>query len=184
MIRSVLNRNKTLNYDKFILFDNDNKNEININIDENNNKEKGKYIIETITPIDEDFKIHNNRKKFVKDLKSNLKLKNTSQMAPTDVFMSNDDKKLKNIIKKKKDKDMNSNKPINKRKRQENYAIINNLSSKREKSDLNGNKNNIGNMKLKNKKVSYAYTDEELQEMKFEEALFNDNRPFIRICLI
>ena len=42
-----------------------NKNEINIKIGENNDKEKekGKYIIETITPIDEDIKIHNNRKK-------------------------------------------------------------------------------------------------------------------------
>ncbi len=123
----------------------------------------------------------------MKDFKSNLKLKNISQMASTDVFMSNEDKKLKNIIKKKKDKDKDkkSNRPINKRKNSENYAVVNNLSSKREKSDLNGNKNknknNLGNMKLKNKKINYAYTDEELQEMKFEEALFNDNRPFIRM---
>ena len=36
-------------------------------------------------------------------------------------------------------------------------------------------------MNLKNKKVNLAYTDEELQEMEFEEALYKDNRPFIRI---
>ena len=36
-------------------------------------------------------------------------------------------------------------------------------------------------MKLRNKKVSMAYTDEEFQEMPFEEALHNDKRPFIRM---
>ena len=42
-------------------------------------------------------------------------------------------------------------------------------------------KNNLGNMKLKARKVNLAYTDEELQDMNFEEALYNDNRSFIRI---
>ena len=36
-------------------------------------------------------------------------------------------------------------------------------------------------MNLKNKKINLAYTDEELQEMEFAEALYNDNRSFIRI---
>ena len=36
-------------------------------------------------------------------------------------------------------------------------------------------------MKLKNKIVSYAYTNEELNEMEFYEALQNDKRSFIRI---
>ena len=36
-------------------------------------------------------------------------------------------------------------------------------------------------MKLKNKIVNYAYTNEELNEMEFYEALQNDKRTFIRI---
>ena len=106
-------------------------------------------------------------------------------MISTDILLSNNDKKVKNIIKKKKDKDMNSNRPINRKKISSNNTMLNNLSSKRIASHLNGNenknKNNLGNMKLKNKKVNMAYTDEELQDMEFEEALHNDNRSFFRI---
>ena len=42
---------------------------------------------------------------------------------------------------------------------------------------------NLGNMKLKFKKVDLAYTDEELREMDFEQALRNENRSFFRIYL-
>ena len=52
--------------------------------------------------------------------------------------------------------------------------------------DSNENKNNniknkLGNMKLKNKKVNLAYTDEEFLDMEFEQARHYDNRPFIRM---
>jgi hypothetical protein len=123
----------------------------------------------------------------LKDLQRNLKLGNISQMVSTEVLISNNDKQLKNIIKKKKGKDLSSNRPINRRKKSSNNAMLNNLSIKREGSHLNENenknknKNYLGNMKLKNKKVSMAYTDEELQDMEFEEALHNDNRSFFRI---
>ena len=180
MIQRVHNRNKTLYTNQMISLDNENE----INIGKNKDKEKEKNI-ETIIPIAEEIKIHYNRKKYKKDLKSNLKIDNISQMVSTDILVSNNDKKLKNIIKKKKDKDLNSNRPINRRKKSSNNAMLNNLSKKREESDLNKignkNKNNLGNMKLKDKKVNMAYTDEELQGMEFEEALYNDNRSFIRI---
>ena len=42
---------------------------------------------------------------------------------------------------------------------------------------------NIGNMRLHHKKVNYAYTDEELRDMNFEEAIHNDNRSFFRIYI-
>ena len=51
-------------------------------------------------------------------------------------------------------------------------------------SMINNNKiknGNEGNMRLKNKNVNFAYTDEELNEMKFDEAFHNDKRPFLRI---
>ena len=43
------------------------------------------------------------------------------------------------------------------------------------------NNNNIGNMILRNKNVNYAYTDEELNEMNFEDAFQNDKRSFLRM---
>ena len=36
----------------------------------------------------------------------------------------------------------------------------------------------LGNMRLQDKKDDYAFTDEELCEINFEEVLHNDNRPF------
>ena len=62
--------------------------------------------------------------------------------------------------------------------------MFNNLDRRKQESGnekKNKKKNNIGNMRLKMKKVSMAYTDEELQDMEFVEALYNDNRSFIRM---
>ena len=120
-----------------------------------------------------------------KTLKSVLKSRNISQMLSTDVLVPNNEQKLKNIIKNKKDKNMNSNKQINKRKRSSNnttaFAYLHRKKQEEGNENKNKNKNNIGNMRLRNKKVSMAYTDEELQGMEFVEALYNDNRPFIRM---
>ena len=65
----------------------------------------------------------------MKDFKNRLKLDNLSQIFSTEVLLSNNDKKIKNLIKRKKDKykDMNSNKQINKRKKSSNNAILNTL---------------------------------------------------------
>ena len=151
----------------------DNENEIN----EDKDKEKNKA---TIISVDEDnIIIHNNRKLNKKSLRSILKSKNASQMLSTDVLISYNEQKLKNII---KNKNMNSTRQINRRKRSSNNAMVSYLDRRKEKKENeNKNKNNIGNMRLRNKKVSMAYTDEELQEMEFEEALYNDKRPFIRM---
>ena len=77
-------------------------------------------------------------------------------------------------------------------------AITNNVKNteenKKTESELNKSTNNnkensnnkpkvLGNMRLRNKKVSSAYTDDELQDMEFEEALHNDNRSFFRMYL-
>jgi len=189
MIRSLHNHNKTLNLNQMITLDNEDE----IDIDMEENKDKDKDIVkdkenkETIIPVDVDFKVHNSKKKYMKNVKNKLKLDNISQMVSTEVLISNDDKKLKNIVKKIKDKEIYSSKPLNRRKKSSNSnAMLNNLSTKRESNldeneNKGKNKNNLGNMKLKDKKVNYAYTDEELQDMEFEEALHNDNRPFIRI---
>ena len=166
-----INSNKKVNINKINSLDNENE----INLD---NKDREKYI-ETITPIDEDIKIHNNKKFNKKSLRSVLKSKNASQMLSTDVLVSNNEQKLKNII---KNKNMNSSKQINKRKRSSNNAMLGYLDRRnQEDENKNKNKNNIGNMRLRNKRVSMAYTDEELQEMEFSEALYNDNRPFTRM---
>ena len=175
VVRSIYNPNNNLKINQIISLDDESE----INIEKN--KEKEKYI-ETIIPVDKDIKFNNNkRKKNMKGLNSNLKLDNKSQMISTEVLISSNDKKLKNMIKKKKDKETHSSIQMNKRKRPSNNAPLNNLSNKRKEFDLNKNENKIGNMKLKDKKVSMAYTDEELQDMEFEEALRSDNRSFIRI---
>ena len=84
-------------HNRIISLDNENE----INIDENKEKENK----ETIVQLGEDIKIHKNRKKYLKYLKNNLKLDNLSQMFSTEVLLSNNDKKLKNLIKRKKDRD-------------------------------------------------------------------------------
>jgi hypothetical protein len=56
MIRTAYNNNNKLNINKINSLDNENENEINI--ERNEDEDKGKYI-ETITPLDEDVKIHN-----------------------------------------------------------------------------------------------------------------------------
>ena len=170
------NNNKKLNISKNNSLDNENE----INIERNEDENRGKYI-ETITQVGEDIKIHNKRKMNKKTLKSILKSRNISQMLSTDILVSNNEQKLKNIIKNKKDKNMNSNKEINRRKRSNNTMNCYLNRRKQEDGNENENKNNIGNMKLRNKKVNMAYTDEEFKEMPFEEALHNDKRSFIRM---
>ena len=172
MIQTAYNNNKKLNISKNNSLDNENE----INIERNEDEDKGKYF-ETITQVGKDIKIHNKRKMNKKTLKSVLKSRNISQMLSTDVLVPNNEQKLKNII---KNKNMNSSKQINRRKRLSNNTMLGYLN-RRKQEDENENKNNIGNMKLRNKKVSMAYTDEEFQEMPYEEALHNDKRSFIRI---
>ena len=108
MIPNLYNSNKTLNINQMILLDYEDE----INIEENKEKEN----IQTIITFDVDFKVHNNRKKYMKDLKNKIELDNLSQMFSTDILVSNNDKKLKKKIKKIKDKEIKSSKPINRKK--------------------------------------------------------------------
>ena len=52
----------------------------------------------------------------MKDLKNKIELDNLSQMFSTGILVSNNDKKLKKKIKKIKDKEIKSSKPINRKK--------------------------------------------------------------------
>ena len=65
------------------------------------------------------------------------------------------------------DPDENSNNPT---------EIDININKKKEDK-----KEELGNMRLKYKKINLAYTNEEFNEMDFEEALINDNRSFYKI---
>jgi len=92
MIRSLHNRNKTLNINRMILFDD--KNEINIEEHNDNDNNKGQENIESIIQLEMDNKAHNNKKKCNKVLKSKVKYDNMSQMVSTDILLlSNNDKK-------------------------------------------------------------------------------------------
>ena len=75
--------------------------------------------------------------------------------------------------------------------------VNNTEENKKTESELNKSANNnkdnkeksknkpkiIGNMRFKNRNVSSAFTDDDLQDMEFEEALHNDNRSFLRMYL-
>ena len=141
---------------------------------------------------------NNNIKKY------RLEPKNISILKTTDILPSNDNdcnnenknlnvylhsKKRKEKIKIKKEKE----------KEKENYITFRNnhnknissgniiLTSTKLETESEMNKEKIktklGNMRLKFKKVDYAYTDEELRGMNFEQALRHENRPFCRIYL-
>lgn len=56
-------------------------------------------------------------------------------------------------------------------------------NNNKEKKSSNNKAKVLGNMRLRNKNVSIAFTDDELQDMEFEEALYNDNRSFFRMYL-
>ena len=56
-------------------------------------------------------------------------------------------------------------------------------ATKKTESELNKKDENIGNMRLKYKKVNYSYTREELNDMEFDLALSADNRSFCSIYL-
>jgi hypothetical protein len=175
MIRTTYNNNRKLNLNKVNSLDNEN--EIKKERIEDKDREKN---IETLTQADEDIKININRKLNKKGFKIILKTKNISEMLSSDVLVSNNEQKLKKIIRNKKDKNMN----INNRNKSLKNSLFNNLDRRKQESGnekKNKKKNNIGNMRLKMKKVSMAYTDEELQDMEFVEALYNDNRSFIRM---
>ena len=68
---------------------------------------------------------------------------------------------------------------------EENKKTISELNeSKIHKIEKKHKKNKkLGNMKLHNKKVNYAYTDEELRDMDFYQAIHDDSRSFLRIYL-
>ena len=104
-------------------------------------------------------------------------------------------RKMKQKNKKKEQKEKfknneinNSFKNVKKTFSSKSVIIVTNNEDKKTEPVLNKIKKykknkNIGNMRLHHKKVNYAYTDEELRDMNFEEAMHNDNRTFFRIYI-
>ena len=141
---------------------------------------------------------YNKNKMKYKNLKHNLKFRdmNSKQMISTDLLITNKDN-LKNAISNKKknkgknNKDENIKRVLSRTFYRRSKFSENNMRARKTSFEAfrrvnNNNKNNIinnnlGNMRLKNKIINFAYTDEELQDMEFDEALHNDNRPFIRM---
>ena len=131
-------------------------------------------------------KLNNNTKTLKNTLKN--KSRNLNILASTDALFSKD--KMNRL------KESNSVKYYRKNKLDKNIIntrttknLENQLETKKTESELNKieksiDKNklkNIGNMRLKYKKVNYSHTREELNDMGFDMALSIDNRTF---CLI
>ena len=152
--------------------------------------------------INIDIENKRNLNKINKTKKFPLRQRHSTQLKSSDILIINEDEEQKEYIKKKMNlKNYLSSKKRNQRieedepkikcnyrKTQKNSSksVIlkkNNENKKEAQSNKNKNVKNLGNMRLQDKKVDYAFTDKELREMDFEEALHNDNRPFLRVYL-
>ena len=114
-------------------------------------------------------------------IKNKKRHRNLNIMASTDALFSNEKNNLKES---KSVKHYHRNKfDNNKRNKMINELTI--QETKKTDSGLNKKKEDkkeeLGNMRLKYKKINLAYTNEEFNEMDFEEALINDNRSFYKI---
>ena len=128
--------------------------------------------------------IYKNKNIKYRNIKRPLKLGklNLKEIVSTDSLIEKDEN---NIYNKKKQKENNKNEKYTKSEMALSTIDTRKTTSEMMK-DSNENKNNniknkLGNMKLKNKKVNLAYTDEEFLDMEFEQARHYDNRPFIRM---
>ena len=140
-----------------------------------------------------------------KIVKFHINPKESSQYKSSDIFIPSDEDKyeknnLRNYLKKHRkirnrnvDNFNDKNNNVGEQKRStKNFSsrsvvFINRNDKNKTESNLNESerkkKKNEGNMRLKYKVVSYAFTDEELRNMDFEESLRNDHRTFFRTYL-
>ena len=132
---------------------------------------------------------HKNKKTLKDKIKSRNENRRLNILGSTDEFFFQNKE-----TKKKKFGDTNSVKYYFKNKINENNQrtiTLNEIgtnpeSPKKTENEMNKkkgkkDKEQLGNMRLKYKKVNYALTYEEINDMDFEEALIHDNRPFYRI---
>ena len=145
-------------------------------------KQKRKEIIDESDERKEDQQKSSIKYTNQKTLKNALKKRNNRKII--NVLSSKDDLFSDNKIKSKTIKSLEniSVKYFHKNK------ITNKEDSKKTEteSELNKKKqekNELGNMKLKFKKVNYSLTFEEINDLDFEQALAEDNRSFFRIFL-
>ena len=138
----------------------------------NNSKEKKINIIKEKYEESEDEK---NISKNKKTLKHTLKNRNKY----LDVIVSKESlkslrvsKSVKYYYNNKQEEKINQTTKNEEIKKTEENLDSNNEIKKQDK---------LGNMRLKNKRVKYSYTNEDLNNMDYNEALFNDRRSFIKI---
>ena len=153
----------------------DNENEINDNLDISIDKKKKKKSNRNKKPLKHKIKNRNENMKLnlpgsTKELFINDKIRHKRPHDTNSVIYYRRNK-LEESIKRKKEENELSNEEDAKKT----DSILNN--KKKEK------KERLGNMRLKYKKINYAYTYEELNDMDFEEALNNDKRSFARIFI-
>ena len=163
----------------------------------NNNYEN---IFETIN-----INIENKKKRNVnhQTVKYSIKGRNSNYLASNENLITSDDDnlhkiKLKKYLSSHKKKLKNKEQPQKEKHKNKLYKNNKNISSKsvvlttykeqnkKDESKLSENierNKNLGNMRLKNKIINYAYTSEELREMNFEQALHNDNRNYFSIYI-
>ena len=127
--------------------------------------------------------------KNIKTLKHYIKNRNENRklniMTSNEALFSTKETKIKNV------RDNNSVKYYPKNKiegncqspeetRKAESVLIRKKKGKKAKKEKD---EELGNMRLKYKKINYALTNEELNDLDFEEAFINDNRTFLRIFI-
>ena len=134
-------------------------------------------------------KLKKNKKQLKHYIKNkNNKNKNINLFSSKESLFS--DVKIKNKNKNKKFRDNNSVKYFPRNKPFENFQTKNEfdlVSIQKSEEEINKKekqkKEKLGNMRLKNKRIHYSYTIEELNEMDFEEAITKDKRTFYRVFI-
>jgi hypothetical protein len=164
------------------------------------NYEKNLY--ETID-VDSENKRNINTKSLkyaIKDKRINIKASKEGLLSE-DVYDDDYDKRIKNFVSFQR-KNKNKKTTIKLRKRDDfskgiqrrnisSKSVIlstrgyNEKNRKRESNLYKKQKENknLGNMRLHNKKVNYAFTNNEYNEMNYEQALHNDNRSYLKIYI-
>ena len=123
-------------------------------------------------------KNHRNRNK---NKNINLNINKNKNILSSKISLFSDDN-----IKKKKPKDTNTVKYYIRNKAHDSYQTKNELNintNQKTEEEMNQKekKEKLGNMKLKYKKINYSYTNEDFNDMKFEDAINQDTRTYYRI---
>ena len=143
-------------------------------------------LVSTDVLMSEEENNENNLRNYISLKKNNQmnKKKELKKFRNTQVDFRKYNKKNKNSSKSVIVASHDKNTEENKNTESELNKSNNNDKENKEKSNKSNNKPKIlGNLRLRNKNVSSAFTDDDLQDMEFEEALHNDNRSFFRMYL-